>query len=121
TVRAQPDRETVAQQLEQVRAEIDAIQARIDENLGNRDRLLEALAEAERAVGRARRAQAETDQALVAVRGEISELEARRVRLEDQVGERASELAMQLVAAYRQGSESRLKMLLNQDDPRRLS
>lgn len=120
-VRAQEDREAVEAKLEQVRAEIAEIQSRIDESLGNRDRLLEALADAERAVGSARRAQAETDQSLSAVRGEISELESRQARLENQVGERASELAVQLVTAYRQGSESRLKMLLNQDDPRRLS
>lgn len=120
-VRAQQDRQAVEAELEQVRAEIAEIQSRIDENLGNRDRLLQALADAERAVGSARRAQAETDQALSAVRGEISQLESRQADLEKQAGERASELAMQLVAAYRQGSQSRLKMLLNQDDPRRLS
>lgn len=120
-VQAREDRQAVEAQLEQVRAEIAAIQSRIDENLGNRDRLLEALAAAERAVGSARRAQAETDQALSVVRGEISGLESRQAGLEEQVGERASELAVQLATAYRQGSESRLKMLLNQDDPRRLS
>ncbi len=120
-VRAQEDRQAVEAELEQVRAEIAAIQSRIDENLGNRDRLLEALADAERAVGSARRAQAETDQALSVVRSEISGLESRQARLEEQVGERASQLAVQLATAYRQGSESRLKMLLNQDDPRRLS
>src|SRR5699024_11523254 len=36
-------------------------------------------------------------------------------------GVRASELALQLTSAYRQGSRSRLAMLLNQDDPRHLS
>lgn len=118
---AQQDREAVEAELEQVRAEIAEIQSRIDENLGDRDRLLEALAEAERAVGRARRAQIEVDRALSEVRVEIAELETRQSSLEEQAGEHASELALQLVAAYRQGSQSRLKMLLNQDDPRRLS
>lgn len=120
-IRAQDDREAVAAELEEVRSEIDQIQSRIDENLGNRDRLVQTLADAERAVGRSRRAQAETDQALSEVREDIDELEARRSTLEEKVGERASELAMQLVTAYRQGSQSRLKMLLNQDDPRGLS
>ncbi|RFF30943.1 murein hydrolase activator EnvC family protein [Wenzhouxiangella sediminis] len=120
-LRAQEDREAVEAELEEVRAEIAEIQSRIDESLGNRDRLLEGLADAERAVGRARRAQAETDQALSEVRGEIVTLESRQDELEAQVGERAGELAVQLVTAYRQGSQSRLKMLLNQDDPRRLS
>lgn len=118
---AQKDREAVAAELEQVRSEIAEIQSRIDENLSNRDRLLEALAEAERAVGRARRAQVEVDQALTDARTEIAELEERQSSLERQAGERASELALQLATAYRQGTQSRLKMLLNQDDPRRLS
>jgi len=108
-------------ELQDVRAEIAEIQSRIDENLGNRDRLINALAQAERAVGRARRAQAETDRSLDEVRDDISQLEARKSDLEKQAGEHASELALQLVTAYRQGSQSRLKMLLNQDDPRRLS
>lgn len=117
----QEDRAAVEAQLEQVRAEIDQIQSRIDESLGNRDRLLESLADAERAVGRARRAQVETDRALSEVREDMSGLEARIDELEEQVGENASELALQLLTAYRQGSQSRLKMLLNQDDPRKLS
>ncbi|WP_376695487.1 murein hydrolase activator EnvC family protein [Wenzhouxiangella sp. EGI_FJ10305] len=117
----QQDREAVEAELEEVRSEIEAIESRIDENLGDRDRLLQQLAESERAVGRARREQTETDRALTQVRSEISELESRQKTLEERVGERASELALQLVAAYRQGSQSRLKMLLNQDDPRRLS
>lgn len=120
-VQAQRDPEAVEAELEQVRSEIEAIESRIDDNLGNRDRLLQQLAETERDVGRARRAQKETDEALAEVRSEISELESRQAELEERVGERASELAMQLVTAYRQGSQSRLKMLLNQDDPRRLS
>jgi septal ring factor EnvC (AmiA/AmiB activator) len=119
---AQPaDREALASQLKDVRAEIGEIQARIDDNLGERDQLLSDLARSERAVGDARRAQAETDRALEAVRAEIERLEDRQDELEARVGENASELAVQLLGAYRQGTQSRLKMLLNQDDPRRLS
>lgn len=119
--RAQEEREAVEAELDRVRSQIDQIQSRIDENLGDRDRLQEQLAEAERAVGRARRAQSETDQALAEVRSDIAGLESRQSELEAQAGDRASELAVQLATAYRQGGQSRLKMLLNQDDPRRLS
>ncbi len=121
SARAQENREEVEAELDRVRSEIEQIQSRINDDLSDRDRLLGQLAEAERAVGRSRRAQAETDQALSAVRSDISELESRRSTLEEQAGQRASELALQLATAYRQGSQSRLKMLLNQDDPRRLS
>lgn len=119
--RAEDDREALEARLEAVRAEIGAIQERIDRNLGNRDQLQQSLADAEREVGRARRAQAETDEALTAVHAEIDRLESRQRSLEAEVGETVSELSMQLATAYRQGTQSRLKMLLNQDDPRRLS
>src|SRR5699024_4049499 len=118
---AQEDREALEAELEQLRTRIAAVQAQIDERLGERDRLDEQLAEAEREVGRARRAQVEASQALRQTRAEIDQLEARQATLENRVGERASELALQLTSAYRQGSRSRLAMLLNQDDPRHLS
>lgn len=115
------DRESIEARLSDVRSEIADLQAVIDRNLGDRDRLLGALAEAERSVGQSRRAQAEADRALTGVRAEIEALETRRRQLQAQASEHAGELALQLATAYRQGSQSRLKALLNQDDPRRLS
>ena len=46
--------------------------------------------------------------------GDISELESL-------IGESALTLANQLALAYRRGSQSRLKLLLNQDDPRQIN
>lgn len=113
--------EALEAELAEVREQIEAIQSRIDRDLAERDALADALAEAERAVGRARRAQAETDRRLADVGAEIDRLEREREALETRTARRASELAIQLATAYRQGVHSRLKMLLDQEDPRRLA
>ncbi|NEZ03967.1 peptidoglycan DD-metalloendopeptidase family protein [Wenzhouxiangella sp. XN201] len=118
---AQQDREAVEAQLETVRAEIAEIQQRIDRDLDQRDELQDDLAQAERAVGQSRRARIETNRELKRVRADIDRLEQRRGRLEEEAGRHATDLAQQLAAAYRLGGQSRLKMLLNQDDPRRFS
>lgn len=118
---AQQDREAVEARLETVRAEIADIQQRIDRDLDQRDELQDDLAQAERAVGQSRRARIETNRELERVRADIDRLEQRRGRLEEEAGRHATDLAQQLAAAYRLGGQSRLKMLLNQDDPRRFS
>ncbi len=113
--------EEIEARLDDLRQEIGAIQQRLDRNLGERDQHLESLADAERRVSSTRRTVRSTATALDQTRDAIEELEQRRAELEDQAGEHAQSLARQLAVAYRHGSDSRLKMLLNQDDPRRLS
>ncbi len=113
--------EEIEARLDELKQEIGAIQQRLDRNLGQRDHHLEALAEAERRVSSARRNARSTATALDQTQDAIAELEQRRSELEAEAGEHAQSLARQLAVAYRQGSDSRLKMLLNQDDPRRLS
>jgi murein hydrolase activator len=113
--------EEIEARLEQLKAEIGIIQQRLDRDLGERDRRLEELADAERRVSAARRAVSETAASLESTRIEIDRLQTRRRELETRVTEHAHSLAAQLAVAYRHGTGSRLKMLLNQDDPRRLS
>ena len=113
--------EEVEARLDELRQEIGNIQQQLDRNLGERDQRLEDLADAERRVSSARRSIRTTATTLAQTRDAIDELEQRRDALESQAGEHAQSLARQLAVAYRHGSGSRLKMLLNQDDPRRLS
>lgn len=113
--------EELESRLEQLRGEISSIQQRIDRDLGERDQYLEELAGAERRVSAARRASRETAASLDTIGDQIADLELQRGELEDDVAEHAHSLARQLSVAYRHGTGSRLKMLLNQDDPRRVS
>lgn len=50
----------------------------------------------------------------------VSRLEASRLEYLDQLAQRGDELAAQVTAAWRASRESRLKVVLNQDDPARL-
>lgn len=50
----------------------------------------------------------------------LAELEIERGEILDDLGERRDQLADQIVSAYRLGSQSRLKLLLNMDNPARI-
>lgn len=115
------DPEEVEARLEALRAEIEAIQQRLDRDLGTRDEEMERLANAERAVSARRRATRRTESELAETRSSIDEINNRIEVLEGEVTRHAHALARQLALAYRHGSGSRLKMLLNQDDPTRFS
>lgn len=113
--------EEIEARLENLQEEISSIQQRLDRNLGERDRRMEDLATAERRVSSARRSVRETAATIEQTSADITELERRRESLEVEASGHAASLARQLAVAYRHGTDSRLKMLLNQDDPRRLS
>jgi septal ring factor EnvC (AmiA/AmiB activator) len=61
-----------------------------------------------------------TDQRIADQRDELARLRAERDAYIDSLGARQDLLMDQVVAAYRMGRESRLKLLLNQDSPARL-
>ena len=107
--------------LEQVRERIEAVQARMRETAGEQDSLTRKLAETEQEIGRiARRLRALEDQ-LEAQRTRLAGLrriEAEQLAALDQ--ERAG-LQAQIRAAYAMGRQERLKILLNQQDPARVS
>ena len=115
------DEAELAARLDAVRAEIEAIQTRLSDDLGERDVALDQLANAEREVSRAERARRETEQQQREVEREIDDLDGQRQRLEEQLHDIGQQLARQLNFVYLQGGQSRLKLLLNQDDPRQLN
>ncbi len=118
---ASEDREVLAGRLAELRAEIARIQQQIDADLGRRDSALEALASAEREVSRVERERRQTAADLADVAVQIGGLEIESESLQQRVGDAAQALGRQLALAYRQGAPSQLKLLLNQDDPRRIN
>jgi len=115
------DEAELAARLDAVRAEIAAIQARLSADLGERDAALDQLADAEREVSSVERARRETGQRISTVEGDINALDQERAELQNSLATIGQALAQQLNFVYRQGSPSRLQILLNQDDPRRLN
>ncbi len=112
--------EQLSVQLDQLRAEIQAIQGRLDADLASRDGLRLELAQAERAVAEAERARLATRQLLTRSNARIASLDQRIADLSRQAEALSELLGAQLRLAYQQGGQSALKLLLNLEDPRRL-
>ncbi len=112
------DREKLEARLSELRENISDIRERLDRDLGRRDEVLEGLAEAERRVSEGERARRQTLSEIEQVSDLIDDLLIEQEQLAEQVRSSAKALGRQLMLAYRQGGQSRLKVLLNQDDPR---
>ena len=108
-------------QLEQLRAEIARIQTRLDADLASRDALQLELAQAERQVAEANRQQRATQTELSHTQTQVEETEQRIVDISTEAVELSLALGAQLRLAHQQGGQSRLKLLLNQNDPRDLA
>lgn len=107
--------------LQQLRADIAQIQSRLDADLASRDELQLELARAERQVAEIDRTLRATG-ALVAENQErIGAIEQRMDDIAAQMAETSAELGAQLRLAHQQGGHSRLKLLLNQENPRELA
>lgn len=108
-------------QLERLRAEIARIQTRLDADLASRDALQLELAQAERQVAEADRTRRATQMEIEDTQARITEIEERINGINTQAAEISTVLGAQLRLAHQQGGQSRLKLLLNQDDPRELA
>lgn len=115
------DRAELEGRLENLRGEIEQIRERLDGSLRERDQALDRLASADRAVSDAERARRNTRNEISDLESRIASLESEQQSLGESVAETASLLSRQLVLAYRQGGQSRLKLLLNQEDLRQLN
>jgi len=107
--------------LEQLRQEIARIQVRLDADLASRDVLRLELAQAERSVAEVERSRRETRLALSETGRRIQALEHRIATIAAEADQVSALLGAQLRVAHQQGGQSRLKLLLNQDDPRMLA
>ncbi len=103
-----------------LRTRIQDIQSAIDADLARRDSISARLRDAERAASVASRD-------LEAVRGEMAAnqeqtlaLREERDRLRAELGAQRENLAEQARSAYMAGQQSRLRLMLNQEDPARL-
>lgn len=81
----------------------------------------DALAAAEREIAALTRSLRETGAELDDVRSDLTSLQSRADALQSRVDEQRERLAGQLQTAYRLGAQSRLRTLLNAEDPNRIS
>jgi septal ring factor EnvC (AmiA/AmiB activator) len=115
--RAAPSQKQKESELKRVNARIERVRKSVNADIEKRDRLSAQLRDAELAVQAARRELDEARAQRVASEARLRELEHEQERRErDLVAERGA-LAGELRAAYVNGREEQLKLLLNQQDP----
>lgn len=113
--------EEVRRELDRLREQIGAITQGIERQRRERDREQEALAEAEKRLGRIELALRDTRQRLEATEARAAALELEVDRVSEEIEARREGLASQLRLAYRTGLRSRVKAVLNQEDPARMT
>jgi septal ring factor EnvC (AmiA/AmiB activator) len=104
-------------ELRKVNARIEQVQKSVNSDLEKRDKLGAELRDAEIGVQQARKALDETRAERLAAEARLRDLEAEEAELERQLDAERDALAGELRAAYVNGREEQLKMLLNQEDP----
>ncbi len=105
------------QELEAVRAEISRLKESMDARAAERDRLTGELQEAEVRISETRLQLREIERQRSYSEKRKQELEARLADIRAELGREADALAAQVRAAWAGGSQERLKLLLNQQDP----
>ena len=104
-------------ELERVRERISELKERMDDRAAERDRVTADLQAAEGVISRHRIQLAELARQKTFSENRIEELEAQSRAREAELDEETSLLAAQVRAAYTNGRQERVKLLLNQHDP----
>lgn len=101
--------------LEKVKRELKDVSTQRRRTEGQRGDASRALRNADEQVGRSARALQDTEAKIVKGRNDLVALQARRTALQASLGERRTELASLLRAAYTVGDAAPLKLMLSQD------
>lgn len=109
------------QQLEQLRARIQRLQSGLNETQGRRDAVREEVRGLERRINESARALRALDARLKTTRQQRDRLRARATNERRELGRQMAALERQLRAAHAMGREEPLKLLLNQDEPARVT
>jgi septal ring factor EnvC (AmiA/AmiB activator) len=104
-------------ELRKLNQRIDKVRKTVNADVQKRDKLSVQLREAELGVQSARKDLDEIRAQRLAVEARVRELEAERLRREQELDGERAELAGELRTAYVNGREEQLKLLLNQEDP----
>ncbi|MFV1992865.1 MAG: murein hydrolase activator EnvC [Acidiferrobacterales bacterium] len=117
---AASDQENQAK-LEQVKKQIQALQKKLEGTRGQRDDEQVALRQTEKEIGSTLRAIKNTGQKLKREQRQMNRLQQKKSRQQSSLTQYQSRLAQQAQATYVMGRQEYLKLLLNQQDPARVS
>ena len=104
-------------ELKRVQSRIERIRNQVNADIEKRDRLGSELRDAEFGVAAARRRLEEAREQRIQSESQLHELEREQARRERELADEREALAGELRAAYVNGREEQLKLLLNQEDP----
>ncbi len=104
-------------ELKKVTSRIEKVRKAVNADIERRDSLSAQLRDAELGVQAARRRLEELRAQRIATEARIRELEREQAKREQELGAERGALAGELRAAYVNGREEQLKLLLNQEDP----
>ena len=117
TSAAEPTPAQKEAELKRVQSRIDRIRKQVNADVEKRDRLGAELRDAELGVAAARRRLEEAREQRIQSESQLHELEREQARRERELAGEREDLAGELRAAYVNGREEQLKLLLNQEDP----
>jgi septal ring factor EnvC (AmiA/AmiB activator) len=107
-------------ELKQIRARIESIRKSIHSDAERRDALAAQLKNADIAIQSARQRLAEVRAQRAATENKLTALQGEQVDTEREIDSERGALGSELAAAYMNGRQEQLKLLLNQQDPARL-
>lgn len=105
------------QQLEQLRARLNKVQQDQEQALQKRDAVQVQLRASERAIATASHEYAELDRQVGAAEGQLGELQRQKATRQAALDAQKNALTLQMQAAYREGQDSQLRLLLDAQDP----
>lgn len=108
-------------QLKKLRVRIETLQEKLNETRGRRDDVREEVRGLERRIGALLHNLRETDIRLRLNEKKLADLNTRASREQDKLGAQRNQLARQIYTAYLMGRQEYPKMLLNQENPARVS
>lgn len=118
---AAADEQVTEADILRLQSDISALQAELNNFQGQQADVQQALRQSELAMGKLAREIDEITAQQQRQQATLESLQRRREELQQLKAEQQEHIARQLVVTYQLGRESRLKLLLNQQDPEQLS
>ncbi|GAB4508624.1 MAG: peptidoglycan DD-metalloendopeptidase family protein [Sulfuricaulis sp.] len=109
------------ERLKKLRVRIETLQEKLNDTRGRRDDVREEVRGLERRIGSLLHNLRETDARLRTNEKKLADLNTRAAREQNQLGVQRQQLARQIYTAYLMGRQEYPKMLLNQENPARVS
>ncbi|NVJ64848.1 MAG: peptidoglycan DD-metalloendopeptidase family protein [Gammaproteobacteria bacterium] len=115
------DKAKTEQELKQLRSAINAVQKELRQNQQQQSTAEKSLADADKALSQATKALRDTRQSISAKQKELKSLQQEQTQKKADSQKQKLLLANQLRSAYTSGNQEYIKLLLNQEDPAKVT